>query len=261
MLWNAHDAARCRSTRCTTRSSRRGPRGRWRSVVLVCAALGRLWLLPARAARVVRAGGRVRSVPGLRPRSFRRPSRAATRCRWWCRWRIWPWRGCACCRYDTGLAVAVAIAMFDAHVGGTSIAAFARQKAPAFRLLDEMRRRGGDRRPSAAGAGHGPAAGSRLPPADRLGGRCDARDRAQAAGAAEARVAGGGEVLEQRRPRAGLVRRRSDADQHRPGPARRAAALPLAAAVSGAGRAARVRTRWIGTSSIGRSGTSAKGGR
>ena len=40
--------------------------------------------------------------------------------------------------YDTGLAVAVAIAMFDAHVGGTSIAAFARQKAPAFRLLDEM---------------------------------------------------------------------------------------------------------------------------
>jgi len=34
--------------------------------------------------------------------------------------------------------VAVAIAMFDAHVGGTSIAAYARQKAPAFRLLDDM---------------------------------------------------------------------------------------------------------------------------
>jgi len=41
--------------------------------------------------------------------------------------------------YDSGLAVAVAIAMFDAHVGGTSIAALAREKPPAFRLLDEMR--------------------------------------------------------------------------------------------------------------------------
>jgi hypothetical protein len=41
--------------------------------------------------------------------------------------------------HDTGLAVAVAIAMFDAHIGGTSIAAFARYKAPAFRVLDEMR--------------------------------------------------------------------------------------------------------------------------
>jgi hypothetical protein len=40
--------------------------------------------------------------------------------------------------YDSGLAVAVAIAMFDAHVGGTSIAALARDKPPAFRLLDEM---------------------------------------------------------------------------------------------------------------------------
>jgi hypothetical protein len=41
--------------------------------------------------------------------------------------------------YEAGLAVAVAIAMFDAHVGGTSIAAYAHEKAPAFRLLDEMR--------------------------------------------------------------------------------------------------------------------------
>jgi len=40
--------------------------------------------------------------------------------------------------YETGLAVAVAVAMFDAHVGGTSIAAYAHEKAPAFRLLDEM---------------------------------------------------------------------------------------------------------------------------
>jgi hypothetical protein len=41
--------------------------------------------------------------------------------------------------HDTGIAVAVAIAMFDAHIGGTSIAAFAREKAPAFRLLDDLR--------------------------------------------------------------------------------------------------------------------------
>ena len=40
--------------------------------------------------------------------------------------------------WDTGLACVVAIAMFSAHVGGTSIAAFSRAKAPAFRLLDDM---------------------------------------------------------------------------------------------------------------------------
>jgi hypothetical protein len=39
---------------------------------------------------------------------------------------------------NLGLVVAAAIAMFDAHVGGTSVAAYARQKAPAFRLLDDM---------------------------------------------------------------------------------------------------------------------------
>ena len=45
--------------------------------------------------------------------------------------RLLPW--------DTGLALAVAIAMFCAHAGGTSIAAYSRAKAPAFRLLDDMR--------------------------------------------------------------------------------------------------------------------------
>jgi hypothetical protein len=39
---------------------------------------------------------------------------------------------------NAGVVVAAAIVMFDAHVGGTSIAAFAREKAPAFRLLDDM---------------------------------------------------------------------------------------------------------------------------
>jgi hypothetical protein len=39
----------------------------------------------------------------------------------------------------SGVLAAVAIALFDAHVGGTSIAAYSRHKAPAFRLLDDMR--------------------------------------------------------------------------------------------------------------------------
>jgi hypothetical protein len=37
-----------------------------------------------------------------------------------------------------GIVVAVLLAGFDAHIGGTSIAAFARPKTPAFRLLDDM---------------------------------------------------------------------------------------------------------------------------
>jgi hypothetical protein len=41
--------------------------------------------------------------------------------------------------WDSGLAVAVALAMFCAHIGGTSIAAYSRAPAPAFRLLDAMR--------------------------------------------------------------------------------------------------------------------------
>jgi hypothetical protein len=41
--------------------------------------------------------------------------------------------------HGAGVVVAVAIAMFDAHIGGTTIAAFASQKPPAFRALDEMR--------------------------------------------------------------------------------------------------------------------------
>ncbi|PYR40746.1 MAG: hypothetical protein DMF95_32785 [Acidobacteria bacterium] len=40
---------------------------------------------------------------------------------------------------QSGLVLGVGLAMFDAHVGGTSIAAYARLKAPAFRLLDDMR--------------------------------------------------------------------------------------------------------------------------
>ena len=38
-----------------------------------------------------------------------------------------------------GLAIAIGIAALSAHIGGTSVAAFSRQKAPAFRLLDDLR--------------------------------------------------------------------------------------------------------------------------
>jgi hypothetical protein len=40
----------------------------------------------------------------------------------------------------SGLVIVASAAMFAAHVGGTSVAAYAREKAPAFRLLDDMRR-------------------------------------------------------------------------------------------------------------------------
>jgi hypothetical protein len=39
-----------------------------------------------------------------------------------------------------GLALIAFIAMWCAHLGGTSVAAYSRAKAPAFRLLDDMRR-------------------------------------------------------------------------------------------------------------------------
>ena len=44
--------------------------------------------------------------------------------------RLLPWQ--------SGVLVATAIAMFDAHAAGTSLAAYSREKAPAFRLLDDM---------------------------------------------------------------------------------------------------------------------------
>jgi hypothetical protein len=49
-------------------------------------------------------------------------------------------RGAAAMPVSAGTAVAIAAAMFGAHVGGTSLAAYARQPAPAFRLLDDMTR-------------------------------------------------------------------------------------------------------------------------
>jgi hypothetical protein len=46
--------------------------------------------------------------------------------------------------WDTGLAIAVALSMFCAHLGGTAIAAYSRAPAPAFRLLDAMTSAFGD---------------------------------------------------------------------------------------------------------------------
>jgi hypothetical protein len=40
---------------------------------------------------------------------------------------------------EIGLAAAVALAMFCAHIGGTSVAAYSRAAAPAFQLLDAMK--------------------------------------------------------------------------------------------------------------------------
>lgn len=39
---------------------------------------------------------------------------------------------------ETGLAAVAALAIVSAHVSGTSVAAYSRQKAPAFRLLEDM---------------------------------------------------------------------------------------------------------------------------
>ncbi len=44
--------------------------------------------------------------------------------------KVLPWRA--------GLIVAAAVAIVSAHTGGTSVAAVAREKAPAFRLLDDL---------------------------------------------------------------------------------------------------------------------------
>jgi hypothetical protein len=44
--------------------------------------------------------------------------------------RLLPWQ--------SSVLVAIGLAMFNAHTAGTSIAAYSRQKAPAFRLLDDM---------------------------------------------------------------------------------------------------------------------------
>src|SRR5205814_1263090 len=48
------------------------------------------------------------------------------------------------------VAFAVCLAAFNAHVGGTSVAAYVRDKAPAFRMLDDMN--------TFAGQGGAPAA-------------------------------------------------------------------------------------------------------
>ncbi len=48
-------------------------------------------------------------------------------------------RGAALLGTAPAAVLIVGLALFDAHIGGTSIAAYARQDAPAFRLLEDMR--------------------------------------------------------------------------------------------------------------------------
>ena len=38
------------------------------------------------------------------------------------------------------VAIAVCLAAFNAHAGGTSVAAYSREKAPVFQMLEDMRR-------------------------------------------------------------------------------------------------------------------------
>jgi len=137
MLWNAHTP---RDIANALYYAFIAPWATWpvAIAVLVCAALGLFWLFrharPALMALAVAFGpylvfdlvfqesftGRY-ALPLVVPVAYLAVS------------------GLRLLPHDTGIAVAVAIAMFDAHIGGTSIAAFAKHKAPAFRLLDEMR--------------------------------------------------------------------------------------------------------------------------
>ncbi len=48
-------------------------------------------------------------------------------------------RGAAMLGPAPAVAIVVALSMFDAHIGGTSLAAYASQPAPAFRMLDGMK--------------------------------------------------------------------------------------------------------------------------
>ena len=75
------------------------------------------------------------------------------------------------------------------HCRRTSIAALAQQKPPAFRLSTKSGTRRARRQRHPSGQDRG---GLRLSPADRVGRRSHAGDRAQAAGAAAARVAEAG---------------------------------------------------------------------
>ena len=87
-------------------------------------------------------------------------------------------RGAAIVPTAAGIAAAIAAAMFSAHVGGTSLAAYAAQPAPAFPMLADMERTpvssppvvGMDRReafdlraPVKYGGGALPAGGTALP--------------------------------------------------------------------------------------------------
>ena len=137
MLWNAHTP---RDLANAFYFAFVAPWATWpiATVVLVCAALGLVWLFrharPALFALAVAFGPYLLfdlvfqesftsryALPLVVPMAYLAAS------------------GLRMLPHDTGIAVAVAIAMFDAHIGGTSIAAFARYQAPAFRVLDEMR--------------------------------------------------------------------------------------------------------------------------
>ena len=164
----------------------------------------------------------------------RRRSRAAMRCRWSCRWRTSPSSGLRCAAVGCRLAVAVAIAMFGAHVGGTSIAAYSRGAGagvPAARR--HAARRGGDRRARPCWRMDRRESFDLRRPIKWMGGAMPAAARTLPAPPQHEWLEavkywnGGGRapvwfVVDPLRT------------EHRPGAARRSRALPVAAAVSGA---------------------------
>ena len=194
---------------------------------------------------------------------FRRRSRAAMRCRSWCRWPISRSPGCVACRGISGWrwpSRSPCSARMSAERRSPRIRA---SPAPAFRLLDDHARWSRGSIVVTPGSGDGSPRVARLP-----------RGRSQWIGdamppsprtlpvAAAARVAGGGEMLERRRPSRRVwfvvdpLRASIDLVQH-------GDPLPFrwAAAVSGAAQRRAPERRWTGTASTGRSGTSAKAGR
>ena len=117
-------------------------------------------------------------------------------------------QGAAALGLRLGVPVAIALAAFDAHIAGTSVAAYARQPAPAFRLLEDMRS-GREEQRARAGPRRRPPRRPRPPSSHHVGRRCHAVALCSTPRTAQTRVARTGEVLERGRPCAGVVRRRS----------------------------------------------------
>jgi hypothetical protein len=126
-----------------------------------------------------------------------------------------------------GLVAVAAVAMFCAHIGGTSVAAYSREKAPAFRLLDDMHAASATTNVAVVLAPDRREEFDLRRPIRWLGDAMPPIDRKLAAPPQH----------EWRRPRAGLAHRRSNAERRGSGGAgewrHRGEAVSLARAVPG----------------------------